>query len=208
MKIFLDTGRLEEVQQYKPFIDGVTTNPSLVSSFDVAKVICNVITGPVSVEVTELLWQKMVEQARYIRKMGENVVIKLPLTVEGLIACRELFNEGTKINVTLVFSANQGLLAMKAGATYVSPFIGRLDDIGMDGMQLVRDLVQIKKNYGFKTQILAASIRTPEQVKQCALAGADVVTVPAKILEQMFNHPKTDEGLKKFMEDWKNAQKN
>lgn len=210
MKFFIDTANLDEIKEVSDMglIDGVTTNPSLVakegSKIDfkehIAK-ICEIVTGDVSAEVTSLDTKGMLKEGRELAKIASNVVIKCPLTVEGLKATRTLREEGIKVNVTLCFSPAQALLAAKAGASYISPFIGRLDDIAQDGMQLIRDIVQIYDNYDFATEVLAASIRHPMHIVDCALAGADVATIPYKILTQLVKHPLTDKGLDSFLSD-------
>jgi transaldolase len=211
MKFFIDTANLDEIRQANELglIDGVTTNPSLVakeSGVDFKEhiaAICSIVKGDVSAEVTSLDAEGMLNEGRELAKIADNVVIKCPLTLEGLKATRTFRAEGTKVNVTLCFSAAQALLAAKAGASYISPFIGRLDDIGQDGMQLIRDIVQIYDNYGFETEVLAASIRHPMHIVDCALAGADVATIPFKVIQQLANHPLTDKGLDSFLADWK-----
>jgi transaldolase len=211
MKFFIDTANLDEIREATEMglIDGVTTNPSLVAkegkidfNGHVAK-ICEMVEGDVSVEVTSLDTEGMLREGREFAKIAPNVVIKCPLTLDGLKATRTFRAEGTKVNVTLCFSASQALLAAKAGASYISPFIGRLDDISQDGMQLIRDIVQIYDNYGFATEVLAASIRHPIHVVDCALAGADVATIPFKVIQQLVKHPLTDKGLETFLTDWK-----
>ena len=213
MKFFIDTANLDEIRECNELglIDGVTTNPSLVAkegSGDfkehLAK-ICEMVKGDISAEVTALDVNGMLEQGREFAKIAPNVVVKCPLTFEGLKATRIFREEGTKVNVTLCFSAAQALLAAKAGASYISPFIGRLDDIATDGMQLIRDIVQIYDNYGYTTEVLAASIRHPMHVVDCALAGADVATIPFKVLQQLIKHPLTDKGLDAFLADWKKS---
>lgn len=213
MKFFIDTANLDEIREANDLglLDGVTTNPSLVAkegdidfNEHIAK-ICEMVKGDVSAEVTALDSKGMLEQGRELAKIAPNVVIKCPLTIEGLKATRIFREEGTKVNVTLCFSAAQALLAAKAGASYISPFIGRLDDIGINGMDLIRDIVQIYDNYGFETEVLAASIRHPMHVIEAALAGADVSTVPFKTLTQLVSHPLTDKGLDSFMSDWKKS---
>ncbi len=190
-------------------IDGVTTNPSLVAKegkVDFKKhlaKICKIVDGDVSAEVTSLDAEGMLKEGREFAQIAPNIVIKCPLTLEGLKATRAFRDEGTKVNVTLCFSAAQALLAAKAGASYISPFIGRLDDIGQDGMQLIRDIVQIYDNYGFATEVLAASIRHPMHIVDCALSGADVATIPFKVIQQLVKHPLTDKGLDAFLSDWK-----
>jgi transaldolase len=189
-------------------VDGVTTNPSLIAKsgrdfLEVVKEICELVDGPVSAEVTALETEAMIAEGKKLAALASNVVVKLPLTFDGLKACRALTAEGIKTNVTLCFSANQGLLAAKAGATYISPFIGRLDDLGVDGMELIENLRIIYDNYGFETEILAASIRSAAHVQDCALAGADVATVPPSVLKDLVKHKLTDAGLAAFMADWK-----
>lgn len=210
MKFFVDTAEIDEIREIAAtgLLDGVTTNPSLVakSGRDFKAVIgeiCAVVDGPVSAEVTALDADGMVTEGKALGTIAKNVAIKVPLTFEGLKACRTLRQSGHMVNVTLCFSANQALLAAKAGATFISPFIGRLDDIGLDGMELIRDIRQIYDNYDFDTEILAASIRTPNHVKDAALAGADVATVPPAVLKQIVKHPLTDKGLEQFLTDWR-----
>lgn len=213
MKFFIDTANLDEIKEANELglIDGVTTNPSLVAKegdVDFKKrieQICDIVSGDVSAEVTALDTEGMLKQGRELAKIAPNVVIKCPLTWDGLKATRKFRDDGTKVNVTLCFSASQALLAAKAGASYISPFIGRLDDISQNGMQLIYDIVQIYDNYGFETEVLAASIRHPMHIVDCALAGADVATVPFKVLTQLASHPLTDKGLKAFMDDWKKS---
>lgn len=209
MKIFADTANVEDIKQINELgiIDGVTTNPTLVAREgkdweSVEKQICEIVDGPVSAEVTASEAPAMVEQARVLSKWADNIVVKIPMTAEGLKAVKVLSQEGIKTNVTLVFSAMQGLLAAKAGATYVSPFLGRLDDIGADGAELVQKLRQIFDNYGYRTEIIAASIRNYQHVEQVALAGCDIATIPAKILVKLWKHPLTDQGLVAFEKDW------
>lgn len=213
MKFFIDTANLDEIKEANDLglLDGVTTNPSLVAKEGnvdfkehIAK-ICEIVSGDVSAEVTALDAKGMLKQGRELAKIAPNVVVKCPLTFEGLKATRTFKEEGTKVNVTLCFSAAQALLAAKAGATYISPFIGRLDDIGINGMDLIRDIVQIYDNYGLETEVLAASIRHPMHVIDAALAGADVSTIPFKILTQLISHPLTDKGLDAFLADWKKS---
>jgi transaldolase len=213
MKFFIDTANLDEIREATEMglIDGVTTNPSLVAKEGnvdfkehIAK-ICELVKGDVSAEVTSLDTEGMLREGRELAKIAPNVVIKCPLTLEGLKATRTFRNEGTKVNVTLCFSAAQALLAAKAGASYISPFIGRLDDIGQDGMQLIRDIVQIYDNYGFATEVLAASIRHPMHIVDAALAGSDVATIPFKVIQQLVKHPLTDKGLDSFLSDWKKS---
>lgn len=215
MKFFVDTADVKEIADLMPtgLVDGVTTNPSLVmkSGRDFREVIaeiCALTPGPVSAEVTALESAKMIEEGKSLAQIAANVAVKLPLTLDGLVACKALTGEGIKTNVTLCFSANQALLAAKAGATFISPFIGRLDDINIDGMELIRDIRVIYDNYDFRTEILAASIRSANHVKDSALAGADVATVPPSVLKSLVAHPLTDKGLKAFLDDWaKTGQK-
>ena len=213
MKFFIDTANLDEIKEAVELglIDGVTTNPSLVAregnvdfKEHIAK-ICALVAGDVSAEVTALDTAGMLAEGRELAKIAPKVVIKCPLTLDGLKATRVFRAEGTKVNVTLCFSAAQALLAAKAGASYISPFIGRLDDIAQDGMQVIRDIVQIYDNYGFETEVLAASIRHPMHIVDCALAGADVATIPFKVITQLVKHPLTDKGLEGFMSDWKKS---
>lgn len=213
MKFFIDTANLDEIKEAVELglIDGVTTNPSLVAKEGdvdfkkhIAK-ICKLVKGDVSAEVTALDTAGMLKEGRELAKIAKNVVIKVPLTLDGLKACRTFRAEGTKVNVTLCFSAAQALLAAKAGASYISPFIGRLDDIAQDGMVLIRDIVQIYDNYGFATEVLAASIRHPMHIVDCALAGADVATIPFRVITQLVKHPLTDKGLEGFLTDWKKS---
>ncbi len=213
MKFFIDTANLDEIKEANELglIDGVTTNPSLVAKEGdvdfkehIAK-ICEMVEGDISAEVTSLDTEGMLREGRELAKIADNVVIKVPLTLDGLKACRTFRSEGTKVNVTLCFSAAQALLAAKAGASYISPFIGRLDDTAQDGMQLIRDIVQIYDNYSFETEVLAASIRHPVHIVDCALAGADVATIPFKVIQQLVKHPLTDKGLEGFLTDWKKS---
>ena len=216
MKFFIDTANLDEIREATELgmIDGVTTNPSLVAregdidfKEHIAK-ICSIVEGDVSAEVTALDTAGMLREGRELAKIAPNVVVKCPLTLDGLKATRIFRAEGTKVNVTLCFSAAQALLAAKAGASYISPFIGRLDDIGQDGMALIRDIVQIYENYGFATEVLAASIRHPMHIVDCALAGADVAKIPFKVITQLVKHPLTDKGLDAFLSDWKKSGRN
>ena len=213
MKFFIDTANLDEIRDAARLgiVDGVTTNPSLVAKEgkkfeDVIAEICTIVDGPISAEVTALDYEGMLTQARPLAKIHKNVTIKVPLTKEGLRACKTLRGEGREVNVTLCFSPSQALLAAKCGASFVSPFVGRLDDVSNDGMELIRQIRAIYDNYGFKTQILAASIRHPIHVVECALAGADVGTMPYKVMMLLYEHPLTDIGLKKFLEDWEKAK--
>ena len=209
MKIFLDTANIEQIRQANALgaIEGVTTNPSLLSKEQgdwkkIIRQICKEIDGPVSVEVIATESPAMLAEARDLVKIAPNVVVKVPVTLEGLKTIKELHLRGIETNATLVFSANQALLAAKAGATYVSPFIGRLDDIGQDGMQLVQDLMSIFRNYDLPTQVLAASIRNSSHFFQAALLGADAITIPLGVLLELVRHPLTDSGLAKFLSDW------
>ena len=212
MKFFIDTAEFEEIKAaYKlGFVDGVTTNPSLIVKSkrnlqEVIKEIAALVEGPVSAEVIATEAPDMVKEAHELVKLGDNVVIKVPMTPEGLKAVAILSKEGIKTNVTLIFSANQALLAARAGATYVSPFVGRIDDISMDGITLIEDVAEIFMVHNIETEIIAASVRTPIHITQCAKAGAHIATVPYKVLLQAMKHPLTDAGLAKFMEDWKQA---
>ncbi len=210
MKLFLDTANIEQIREVAALgiLDGVTTNPTLMSKEkgnyrESLKEICDIVRGPVSAEVVAEGSEEMVLQARDLAKISEHIVIKIPLIAEGLKAVRVLSAEDVKTNVTLCFSANQGILAAKAGATYLSPFIGRIDDVGQPGMDLIADLIEIFENYAFATQIIVASVRHPLHVLEAARLGADVVTVPHKVMMQMLKHPLTDVGIEKFNEDWK-----
>ncbi len=210
MELFLDTANIDDIRRAVDIgvISGVTTNPSLVAKekrdfHTIVKEICAIVPGPVSAEVLSLEAPKMIEEARVLSSLAPNVVVKLPMTKDGLKACRVLVAEGVKTNVTLVFSANQALLAALVGATYVSPFVGRLDDAGNEGMQVVRDIVQIYENYDITTQVITASVRHPMHVIEAAKAGSDVATVPAAVLDAMFRHPLTDIGIERFLADWK-----
>ena len=215
VRLFIDSADLSEIRKAADLglVDGVTTNPTLIAKSGqdfktVIKEIVRLIPGPVSAEVVATDAAGMLVEADVLSRLDSNIVIKLPLTPEGLKAGKTLSGRGIKTNVTLCFSAGQALLAAKAGATYISPFIGRLDDVSEDGMQLIRDIRAIYQNYGFKTQILAASVRHPRHVIESALAGADVATIPLKILEQLYRHPLTDKGLEAFLSDWqKSGQK-
>lgn len=210
MKFFVDTADVEEIRALSDtgLVDGVTTNPSLVAKsgrnfLDVVREICAIVEGPVSAEVSATDAETMIAEGRKLATIATNVTVKVPLTWDGLTACRSLSQMGIAVNVTLCFSANQALLAAKAGASYISPFIGRLDDVGEDGMQLIRDIRAIYDNYpDLSTDILAASIRHPRHVTECALAGADVATVPPAVLRQIVNHPLTEKGLAQFVADW------
>ena len=212
MKIFLDTANLESIRKFNDMglLDGITTNPSLMSKEggnpkDIMEEITKIIKGDVSLEVVSTEYSGMIEEGKRLRQYGKNVVVKVPMTPDGLKACKHLTSEGIPVNVTLIFSPNQALLAAKSGAKYVSPFIGRLDDIGKDGMNLIRDIKKIFDNYkdDFKTQILVASIRHPIHVVDAAKIGAHVVTLPSTVLDKMLQHPLTDIGLDNFLSDWK-----
>lgn len=214
MKIFMDTANVEEIAQYVQWgiVYGVTTNPSLIAKSgrqqaEVIVEIAELVEGPVSAEVISTESEGMIAEARKLVKLADNVVIKLPCTAEGLKALKILSAEGIRTNVTLVFSLSQALLAARAGATYVSPFVGRLDDIGEDGVALVRNIVQVFKNYNLPTEVIAASIRNLEHVDKVMLAGAHIATIPTKVLAQMIEHPLTDKGLKQFMLDYQNSLK-
>jgi transaldolase len=210
MKFFIDTADINEIKELAAtgLVDGVTTNPSLIAKsggkfLDVVKQICKVVPGPVSAEVTATDYKTMLAEGKKLAKLAKNVCVKVPLTIDGLKTCKALADEGTKVNVTLCFSAAQALLAAKAGATYISPFVGRLDDIGSDGMALIADIVQIYKSYeAIKTEVLVASVRHPIHVIAAAKLGAHVATLPPAVLRQMFNHPLTDKGLAAFLADW------
>ncbi|MBN9241936.1 MAG: fructose-6-phosphate aldolase [Mesorhizobium sp.] len=209
MKFFVDTADIKEIKELNDLglVDGVTTNPSLIMKSggkiaDVTKQICDIVEGPVSAEVTATDYDGMMKQAKVLAKIADNIAIKVPLTWDGLKACRALRSDGHMVNVTLCFSANQALLAAKAGATFISPFIGRIDDMGIDGVELISEIRTIYDNYGFKTEILAASIRTVNHVKQVAMIGADVATVPPATLKALVKHPLTDKGLEQFLADW------
>jgi transaldolase len=215
MKFFVDTADIKDIKELNDLglLDGVTTNPSLIlksgrNIFEVTKEICGIVDGPVSAEVAATDYEQIMKEAAVIAKIADNICIKLPLTLDGLKACKALSSDGHQTNVTLCFSANQALLAAKAGASFISPFVGRLDDIAFDGMDLIREIRQIYDNYGFETEILAASIRTVNHVKEAALIGADVVTVPPATLKALVKHPLTDKGLEQFVADWaKTGQK-
>lgn len=213
MKFFLDSANLDELQKCVDWgvLDGVTTNPSLIAKekapFEKRIVeICELAKGPVSAEVTTDQYEEMVKQGKSLAKLHPSVVVKLPLTKNGIKACRALSSQNIRVNVTLCFSPSQALLAAKAGATYVSPFVGRLDDISHDGMQLIRDIVQIYRNYNFSTQVLAASLRHPLHVVESAKAGAHVATMPFAVIEKLFAHPLTDIGQEKFLADYRKSQ--
>jgi transaldolase len=214
MKLFVDTANLKEIREAQAMgiLDGVTTNPSLLSKetgnyIENLQEICKTVKGPVSAEVVKLRFEEMVDEGRSLAKIADNIVVKVPINWEGLKVIRKLSSEGIRVNVTLIFSSNQALLAAKAGAAYVSPFIGRLDDISEEGMDLIHQIVAIFDNYEYETEVLAASIRHPVHVVQAALAGADIATLPFNILEKLLNHPLTDLGAEKFRKDWEKVQK-
>ncbi|MGN6584237.1 MAG: fructose-6-phosphate aldolase [Rhizobiaceae bacterium] len=210
MKFFVDTADVKEIQELNDLglVDGVTTNPSLIMKsggkiLDVTKQICEIVKGPVSAEVTATDYEGMMREAKILAKIADNIAIKVPLTLDGLKACKAIRSEGRMVNVTLCFSATQALLAAKAGASFISPFVGRIDDMAEEGMEIVSEIRTIYDNYDFKTEILAASIRTVNHVKQAALLGADVATVPPAVLKALVKHPLTDKGLEAFLADWK-----
>ena len=215
MKFFADTAEIDEIRELADtgLLDGVTTNPSLIMKsgrdiIEVTKEICSIVSGPVSAETVALDAEGMIAEGRELAKVADNIAIKVPLTMAGLKACKTLTDEGRMVNVTLCFSVNQALLAAKAGATFISPFIGRLDDINVDGMELIADIRQVYDNYNFKTEILAASIRTVNHVAESARIGADVITAPPAVIKKLVEHPLTDKGLDAFMADWaKTGQK-
>jgi len=215
MKIFLDTANVKEIREAYSWgiIDGVTTNPSLIAKEgrdfrEVVKEITQIVDGPISAEVVSMNADGMVAEGRELAKIHKNINIKIPMCVEGLKATKRLASEGIKVNMTLVFSPNQALLAAKAGAAFVSPFVGRLDDVGQEGMQIIPDIVEIYRNYGFTTEIIVASVRHPIHVYQAALAGAHIATVPFAVLEKMVKHPLTDIGIERFLKDWEKVPKN
>lgn len=214
MKFFIDTAIIEEIKQAQEWglVDGVTTNPSLVAKsgrkfLEVVKEILTLVPGPVSIEAVSKDSAGMIQEAREISKLGKNAVVKITMTEEGMKAVRVLETEGIKTNVTLVFSPNQALLAAKAGASYASPFIGRLDDIGQDGMKVVEETLKIFQNYNLKTQVIVASVRNVDHVKRAALMGAPIATVPFKVLQELFKHELTDKGIEKFLADWEKVPK-
>lgn len=214
MKLYLDTANLDEIKRVASMglLDGVTTNPSLVSKEkgefrDIILNICEVVQGPVNAEVVSLQADEMIKEGRQLAQIHKHVVVKIPMTPEGLVATKKLSSENIPVNVTLVFSPSQALLAAKAGASYVSPFLGRLDDISQVGMELVSEIRAIFDNYDFETELLAASLRHPLHVAQAAQIGADIATLPAQVFHMLFKHPLTDIGLKKFLEDWEKVKK-
>ncbi len=213
MKFFIDTANVKEIRDAASLgvLDGVTTNPSLVAKegkdfHGVLREIVSIVNGPISAEVTSTNKEEMLDQGRELARIHPNIVVKVPLTFEGVQCCKIFRSEGIKVNVTLCFSPSQALLAAKAGASYISPFVGRLDDISHDGMELIGQIRTIYDNYGFETEILAASMRHPRHIVECALVGADVVTMPYNVVTQLLKHPLTDSGQEKFLSDWKKQQ--
>tara|TARA_Y100000590_G_scaffold412584_1_gene507668 strand:- start:623 stop:1282 length:660 start_codon:yes stop_codon:yes gene_type:complete len=209
MKFFVDTANIKDIEELIPtgFVNGVTTNPSLIAKqgADMAqtiKDICSIVSGPVSAEVTATEYKIMLEEGLYLSSLAKNVAVKVPLTVDGLKTCKSLREKNIMVNVTLCFSATQALLAAKAGASFISPFVGRLDDIGESGMGLIENIVLMYENYGFETEVLVASVRTSQHVIDAALIGADVATLPPKIIHELYKHDLTDKGLKAFLDDW------
>jgi len=214
MKFFIDTANIEEIKEANSMgmADGVTTNPTLIArekgNFeDIIKEICKIVDGPISAEVISLDTEGMLKEARHLASIHKNIVVKIPMTIDGIKATRQLSEEGIKINVTLIFSPLQALMAAKAGATYVSPFIGRLDDISNEGILLVEQIVEIFNNYAFDTGVIVASVRNPLHVLDAALMGADIATIPFKVLSKFASHPLTDKGIKAFLDDWNKANK-
>jgi len=210
MKFFVDTADIKQIEELIPtgFVNGVTTNPSLIfkqgtDMSETIRAICSIVSGPVSAEVTAIDHKTMLEEGKYLASLAKNVAVKVPLTVNGLKTCKKLREQGIMVNVTLCFSAAQALLAAKAGASFISPFVGRLDDIGEKGMGLIEDIVIMYENYGFETEVLVASVRTTQHVIDAALIGAQVATLPPKIIHELYNHELTDKGLKAFLDDWK-----
>ena len=213
MKFFIDTANIEEIKDANSMgmVDGVTTNPSLIAKEDgeftaIIKEICSIVDGPVSAEVISLEYQGMVDEARELAKIAGNIVVKIPMTTEGLKAVRTLSAEGIRTNVTLIFSPLQALMAAKAGASYASPFVGRLDDLSQDGMDLIENIVAIYSNYMFDTEVIVASVRNPLHVLNSALLGADIATIPHKVLKALASHPMTDKGIASFLADWKKKE--
>ena len=209
MKFFVDTANIKEIENLIPtgLVDGVTTNPSLIAKqgadmAETIKAICSIVSGPVSAEVTATEFPKMLEEGEYLASLAKNVAVKVPLTVDGLKTCKALREKGTMVNVTLCFSAAQALIAAKAGATFISPFVGRLDDIGEKGMDLIDDIVVMYENYAFDTEVLVASVRSKQHLIDAAVIGAHVATLPAKVIYELYEHPLTDKGLKAFLDDW------
>lgn len=212
MKLYIDTANVADIREMAWLIDGVTTNPSLVSRekrpfAEIIAEICGIVDGPVSAEVTAIDVPKMVAQARELSKIDKNVVIKIPMTIAGMQAVKTLSGEGIRTNVTLAFSANQALLAAKSGANFVSPFVGRIDDVGGDGMGVVAEILDIYQTYGFLTEVIVASVRHPRHVIEAALLGADIATVPNDVLKKLFCHPLTDTGIERFLKDWEGVPK-
>lgn len=214
MKFFIDTANVEEIKQglEMGMVDGVTTNPSLVAKeskpfHEILKEICELVDGPVSAEVVSLEAEGMIKEARELAAMSDNIVVKVPMIIEGIKAVKQLSSEGIKTNVTLVFSMAQALLAAKAGATFVSPFVGRLDDISLQGMDLISDIMTIYRNYGYQSEVIVASVRSPMHVMDAALVGADIATIPLKVINQLAKHPLTDNGVKQFLADWEKRTK-
>jgi transaldolase len=214
MKIFIDTANIEQIKEVSSWgiLDGVTTNPSLVAKENkdfstLVKEICAIVDGPISVEAVSITAKDIVPEARKIAAGNKNIVVKIPMTEEGLKATKILASEGIKINMTLIFSANQALLAAKAGARYVSPFVGRLDDIGQNGMDLIAEIMDILENYEFDCEVIVASVRDPIHVTEAARLGAHVATIPYDVLKKMFKHPLTDSGIEKFLKDWEKVSK-
>lgn len=214
MKFFIDTANIEDIKKgvEMGMVDGVTTNPSLIAkekrSFEeIIHDICQVVDGPISAEVISLDTDGMVQEARTLAAMHEKIVVKIPMTTDGIKAVKRLTAEGIKTNVTLVFSVTQALLAAKAGATFVSPFVGRLDDIGVSGMDLIQDIMTVYSNYGYQSEVIVASVRSPQHVLDAALIGADIATIPFKVIEQLARHPLTDSGIAQFLADWDKRKK-
>ncbi|HXW94743.1 MAG TPA: fructose-6-phosphate aldolase [Nitrososphaerales archaeon] len=214
MKLFLDTANLAQIKKLNQMgiVDGITTNPTLVAKEsgefeDIITAICKEVKGDVSAEVVSTNFEGMVSEAKHLSSIAPNLVVKIPIIPEGLRATKAVSGMGIRVNMTLVFSANQGLLAAKAGASFISPFIGRLDDIGQRGMELVEDLVRIRNNYNLKSEVLVGSIRHPQHVLEAAKVGADIATMPPEVMEKMVQHPLTDSGLKRFLDDWDRAKK-
>ncbi|MBL0732391.1 MAG: fructose-6-phosphate aldolase [Desulfosarcina sp.] len=214
MKFFIDTANIDEIKEANSMgmVDGVTTNPSLIAKEgrdfeEIIKDICKIVDGPISAEVISLETEGMIKEARHLSKIHENIVVKIPMTVNGLKATRTLHDEGIKTNVTLIFSPLQALMAAKAGATFASPFVGRLDDISHEGLLLVEQMVEIYSNYGFETEVIVASVRNPLHVLDAALLGADIATIPFSVLGKLAAHPLTDKGIQAFLDDWNKSQK-
>lgn len=213
MKLFIDTANVDEIREIAEWgvVDGVTTNPSLIAKEkrdfkEVVTEITGIVDGPISAEVVSLKHDEMVEEAKELAKIHKNIIIKVPMTEEGLIAVKELHAMGIKTNVTLVFTSTQALLAAKAGASYVSPFLGRLDDISTNGLNLIEEIMDIFNNYSYDTEVIAASIRQPMHVVECARLGCDIATVPYKVFKQMLHHPLTDSGIERFLKDWESIK--